>query len=96
MWSRSTASFATSARPGDFLHAAGGPGNDRGWRQHYNRFRPHSASGYRPPSPEAIETTPPGTVALPLVVAQDLTWGADCNGGQVPPAQLRFDEQPIR
>jgi transposase InsO family protein len=25
------------------------------WRQHYNRFRPHSALGYRPPAPEAIE-----------------------------------------
>ena len=25
------------------------------WRQHYNRFRPHSSLGYRPPAPEAIE-----------------------------------------
>ena len=25
------------------------------WRQQYNRFRPHSALGYRPPAPEAIE-----------------------------------------
>jgi transposase InsO family protein len=24
-----------------------------GWRQHYNRVRPHSALGYRPPAPEA-------------------------------------------
>ena len=23
------------------------------WRQHYNRVRPHSALGYRPPAPEA-------------------------------------------
>jgi transposase InsO family protein len=22
------------------------------WRQHYNRIRPHSALGYRPPAPE--------------------------------------------
>jgi len=22
------------------------------WRQHYNRRRPHSALGYRPPAPE--------------------------------------------
>ena len=43
------------------------------WRQHYNRFRPHSALGYRPPAPEAIEITPPGMVSLPLVVAQGLT-----------------------
>ncbi len=24
------------------------------WRQEYNRFRPHSALGYRPPVPETI------------------------------------------
>ena len=24
------------------------------WRQHYNRVRPHSALGYRPPAPETI------------------------------------------
>jgi transposase InsO family protein len=24
------------------------------WRQTYNRIRPHSALGYRPPAPEAI------------------------------------------
>jgi len=30
-----------------------------GWRQHYNRVRPHSALGYRPPAPE--------TVALPYL-----------------------------
>ena len=24
------------------------------WRQHYNTVRPHSALGYRPPTPEAI------------------------------------------
>lgn len=28
------------------------------WRRHYNTVRPHSALGYRPPSPEAI--APPG------------------------------------
>ncbi len=43
------------------------------WRQHYNRFRPHSALGYRPPAPEAIEITPPGMISLPLAVAQGLT-----------------------
>lgn len=25
------------------------------WRQHDNRIRPHSALGFRPPAPEAIE-----------------------------------------
>ena len=49
------------------------------WRQHYNRIRPHSSLGYRPPAPEALgwssvaaanaalgapPQTPPG--ALPL------------------------------
>lgn len=24
------------------------------WREHYNRVRPHSSLGYRPPAPEAI------------------------------------------
>ncbi|MFA6691678.1 MAG: integrase core domain-containing protein [Saccharofermentanales bacterium] len=27
----------------------------QGWRQEYNRVRPHSALGYKPPAPEAIE-----------------------------------------
>jgi transposase InsO family protein len=26
-----------------------------GWRQEYNRRRPHSALGYQPPAPEAIQ-----------------------------------------
>jgi hypothetical protein len=38
------------------------------WRQHDNRFRPHSSLGYRPPAPEAIEIpsypVPQGTVPL--------------------------------
>ena len=28
------------------------------WRQAYNGVRPHSALGYRPPTPEAIEPQP--------------------------------------
>ena len=28
------------------------------WRQHYNRVRPHSSLGYRPPAPEAIAVQP--------------------------------------
>jgi putative transposase len=24
------------------------------WRRHYNRVRPHSSLGYRPPAPETI------------------------------------------
>jgi putative transposase len=46
------------------------------WRQHYNRFRPHSALGYRPPAPEAIEINPPGLLPLHLAAAQGLTQGA--------------------
>ena len=30
------------------------------WRHIYNRIRPHSALGYRPPAPETIELMPPG------------------------------------
>lgn len=29
------------------------------WRQEYNRFRPHSALGYRPPAPEALSDLAP-------------------------------------
>ena len=28
------------------------------WRQYYNRKRPHSSLGYRPPAPEAIAPVP--------------------------------------
>jgi transposase InsO family protein len=28
------------------------------WRKEYNRVRPHSSLGYRPPAPEAIEPPP--------------------------------------
>ena len=28
------------------------------WRQEYNRIRPHSSLGYRPPAPEAVEPRP--------------------------------------
>lgn len=34
------------------------------WRRHYNRRRPHSALGYRPPAPEAVEALPPGSATL--------------------------------
>jgi hypothetical protein len=30
------------------------------WRQHYNRIRPHSSLGYRPPAPETIMLGPRG------------------------------------
>lgn len=36
------------------------------WRQEYNRIRPHSSLGYRPPAPEAIETQSPDSGASPL------------------------------
>jgi transposase InsO family protein len=32
------------------------------WRKEYNEFRPHSAKGYRPPAPAAIQSAAvPGT-----------------------------------
>ena len=31
------------------------------WRQYYNRQRPHSSLGYRPPAPEAITAVPPAS-----------------------------------
>lgn len=33
------------------------------WRQEYNRLRPHSSLGYRPPAPEAVLVGPPGLAA---------------------------------
>jgi transposase InsO family protein len=44
------------------------------WRNDYNRIRPHSALGYRPPAPEAIEPLPPGSATLrPAAGALELT-----------------------
>ncbi len=45
------------------------------WRRHYNHVRPHSALGYRPPAPEAIEPLPAGSGPLrqPAMAAQTLT-----------------------
>ncbi len=34
------------------------------WRREYNQIRPHSALGYRPPAPEAMQVAP---LARPLV-----------------------------
>ena len=34
------------------------------WREHYNRVRPHSALGYRPPAPEAVVVPEPRRAAL--------------------------------
>jgi transposase InsO family protein len=34
------------------------------WRQYYNRKRPHSSLGYRPPAPEAIVPVPPASATL--------------------------------
>lgn len=39
------------------------------WRKEYNLFRPHSALGYRPPAPEALE---------PKSVSQDLKAREEC------------------
>ncbi len=36
------------------------------WREHYNRQRPHSSLGYRPPAPEAV--LPPGLLNPPAAI----------------------------
>ena len=42
------------------------------WRRHYNTVRPHSALGYRPPAPEAVQPWPPAaaTPQLPAMATQ--------------------------
>jgi transposase InsO family protein len=35
------------------------------WRQHYNTIRPHSALGYRPPAPEALQPCAVATATPP-------------------------------
>lgn len=36
------------------------------WREHYNRQRPHSSLGYRPPAPEAV--LPPSLLSPPAAI----------------------------
>ena len=43
------------------------------WRHLYNRVRPHSALGYRPPAQETIEPLPPGFPELLDIGEQRLT-----------------------
>ena len=49
------------------------------WRQHYNTIRPHSALGYRPPAPEALQpcavatATPPPPHTAGLLEGKTLT-----------------------
>lgn len=44
------------------------------WRKEYNTIRPHSALGYRPPAPEAVEPLAAGSATLRLLpTAQWLT-----------------------
>lgn len=45
------------------------------WRQGYNTIRPHSALGYKPPAPEAIQAIPrdPGSAMLRQDLWSDLT-----------------------
>ena len=49
------------------------------WRQHYNTIRPHSALGYRPPAPEAMQpcavasATPPQPHRAGLLESKTLT-----------------------
>ena len=43
------------------------------WREHYNRVRPHSSLGYRPPAPEAIGFEALATGCAPP--AADLAFG---------------------
>ena len=37
------------------------------WRRHYNTVRPHSALGYKPPAPEAVEPGAPWAPAYAML-----------------------------
>jgi transposase InsO family protein len=37
------------------------------WRREYNTLRPHSALGYKPPAPEALEVPPPYSAPMPIM-----------------------------
>jgi transposase InsO family protein len=47
------------------------------WRQEYNTFRPHSALGYRPPAPEAVQWPVLNATGLWSAATVGLTQEAD-------------------
>ena len=49
------------------------------WRQHYNRIRPHSSLGYRPPAPE--------TIAVPAITAYEDLGGSAPEPPAFPPPE---------
>jgi putative transposase len=65
------------------------------WREHYNKIRPHSSLGYRPPAPEAIAWSPPEVVAAEVAAARGKPpAAADAALGalpQTPPGALPLD-----
>ena len=50
------------------------------WREHYNRVRPHSSQGYRPPAPQAVLAgsdaafAEPGSAALRPALREQESW----------------------
>ena len=44
-----------------------------GWRREYNGIRPHSALGYRPPAPEAIEPASVGYADMGVGISSGLS-----------------------
>jgi hypothetical protein len=60
------------------------------WREHYNRVRPHSSLGYRPPAPESIAAGPPSAAlradqqrSIEKLLSQKLV----LRGGRSPPRE---------
>ena len=50
------------------------------WRREYNQVRPHSALGYRPPAPDALEIRPPHPPGRPEGRSTHLTTGTTIGG----------------
>ena len=60
------------------------------WRREYTQVRPHSALGYRPPAPEALEIEPPYPHPLGRQeVLSDLR-ARGRTGSGAPPRRLRY------
>ena len=73
-----------------------------GWRRHYNRVRPHSSLGYKPPAPEAVawpaspavESAPPAIALRPAKLTMEVDHSMQAP--QTQPAKTATDIKAYR